>query len=273
MKLCVIVTPHNTHAELAIQCNRAGKHVVCEKPFCITIKEATAMIEASRKAGRICSVFHNRRRDGDFMTIKQVIENGAIGDVFHIDANAGSYGRPGDWWRSSKEISGGALYDWGAHFIDWILQLVPRRIESVYGFLTKTMWHHVTNEDHCWVMIRFENEAIATFEQSSLAAVRKPKWRILGTKGGIEANWGDNMQVVQITDDGRRVEATVPYSQSDWDGYYRAIGDHLLEGMPLEVTPESARRVIGVFDLAEKSSKQNKPLPMPYEDEFFASDG
>jgi len=271
VELCVIVTPHNTHAELAIQCSQAGKHVVCEKPFCITIDEATAMIEAARQAGKICSVFHNRRRDGDFMAIKQVIESGAIGEVFHIDANAGGYGRPGDWWRSSKQISGGALYDWGAHFVDWILQLIPRRIESVYGFLTKKVWHHVTNEDHCWVMIRFENDAVATFEQSSLAAVPKPKWRILGTKGGIEANWGEQMKVIQFGPDGRRIESAVPYLQSDWDGYYRSLADHLLEGAPLEVTPESARRVIGVFDLAEKASKQNKPLPMPYEDEYFAA--
>ncbi len=270
VELCVLVTPHNTHAPLAIQCSKAGKHVVCEKPFALTIKESTDMIRAARKAGTVCSVFHNRRRDADFLTIKGLIDDGAIGEVYQIEANAGSYGYPGDWWRSNKAVSGGAFYDWGAHFIDWILNLLPRRIESVYGFFPpKRVWHHVTNEDHCWAAIRFEGGALATFEQSSIAAIGKAKWRILGTRGGITMGDDDTIKLVQIQIDGRRVESTVPYVAGDWHGYYRALADHLILGEPLEVTPESARRVIGVLSLAEQSSAKGKPLPMPYEDEVF----
>ena len=270
VELCVLVTPHNTHAPLAIQCSKAGRHVVCEKPFCLTIKEATDMIRAAKRSGTACSVFHNRRRDADFLTIKGLIDGGAIGELYQVEANAGGYGYPGDWWRSNKAVSGGAFYDWGAHFIDWILNLVPRRVESVYGFFPpKRVWHHVTNEDHCWTAIRFEGGVLATFEQSSIAAVGKAKWRILGTRGGITMGENDTIKLVQIETDGRRVESTVPYVEGDWHGYYRAMADHLILGDPLEVTPESARRVIGVLSLAEQSSAKGRPLAMPYEDELF----
>ncbi|MBN1344888.1 MAG: Gfo/Idh/MocA family oxidoreductase [Phycisphaerae bacterium] len=266
VELCVLVTPHNTHAPLAIQCSKAGKHVVCEKPFCLTIREATDMINAARKARTVCTVFHNRRRDADYLTIKGLVDGGAIGEVYQIEANAGSYGYPGDWWRSNKVISGGAFYDWGAHFIDWILNLAPRKIQSVYGFFPpKRVWHHVTNEDHCWTAICFEGGLLATFEQSSIASIPKAKWRILGTKGGITMGENDTIKLVQMQDDGRRIESTVPYVQGDWHGYYRALADHLILGEPLEVTPESARRVIAVLSLAETSSAKGKPLPVPYE--------
>ncbi len=272
VELCVLVTPHDTHAPLAIQCSKGGRHVVSEKPFCLTVKEATDMIRAARRAGTVCSVFHNRRRDADFLTIKGLIDDGAIGEVFQVEANAGGYGYPGDWWRSSKAISGGAFYDWGAHFIDWILNLVPRRIESIYGFFPpKRVWHQVTNEDHCWACIRFEGGVMATFEQSSIAAVGKSKWRILGTRGGITMGENDTIKLVQVQPDGRRVESLVPYVEGDWHGYYRALADHLILDDPLEVTPESARRVIGVLSLAEQSSAKGRPLPVPYEDELFGT--
>ncbi len=110
-----VVTPHNTHAPLVIDCLNAGKHVVVDKPMCPSIAEATEMIETARKANRTLAVFHNRRHDGNVRAIKEVIEQGRIGDVFHVELSACGYGRPGNWWRSRKEISGGALYDWGSH--------------------------------------------------------------------------------------------------------------------------------------------------------------
>lgn len=129
-ELAVIVTPHNTHGPLALQCLKAKKHVVLEKPMCITVKEATAMIDAAEASRRMLSVFHNRRWDGDFMTILDIIKRGLVGEVFHVEAWGGGYGHPGKWWRADKKISGGALYDWGAHFVDWMLHVIPKKMVS-----------------------------------------------------------------------------------------------------------------------------------------------
>ncbi|MHB0997935.1 MAG: Gfo/Idh/MocA family protein [Armatimonadota bacterium] len=261
--LVVIITPHNTHAPLALKALNAGKHVVLEKPMCITVDEATSMIDAAKKAGVTLTTFHNRRHDGDFMAIKEVIEKGIIGDVFHIEAFIGGYSHPGTWWRANKEISGGCMYDWGAHFIDWILNLIPEEMESVTGFFHKRVWMDVTNEDQTEAIIKFKNGAVANLQVSSIARISKPKWRILGTKGAITDNWiGSFKLATQV--DGIPVDGDVKYKDSNWPAYYLNLAAHLLDGAPLEVTPESSRRVIAVIETAEKSAKSGKTEPVPF---------
>lgn len=262
-ELVVIITPHNTHAELALKALNAGKHVVLEKPMCITVDEATAMIEAAKKAGVTLTVFHNRRHDGDFMAIKEVVEKGLVGEVFHIEAYIGGYGHPGHWWRANKEISGGCMYDWGAHFLDWILNLIPEKMESVTGFFHKRVWHDVTNEDQTQAIIRFKNGAMADLQVSSIARAGKPRWRILGTKGAIVDDCGGSFKL-SIEVKGMPVETTVKYKESTWPEYYTNLAAHLLDGKLLEVTPESSRRTIAVIETAEKSAKSGKAEPVPF---------
>ncbi|MCP4640861.1 MAG: Gfo/Idh/MocA family oxidoreductase [bacterium] len=263
--LVVIITEHNKHAKLCMQCSKAGRHVVTEKPFSVTVKEADAMIAAAKRAKKMLSVFHNRRWDGDYMTIKDIIARGLIGDPFHIEAFMGGYSHPGFWWRSDKRISGGAFYDWGAHVCDWVLGLVPSPITEVSGhFQAKRVWHDVTNEDHCGATVRFKSGASAHIELSHTAAVGKRRWRILGTEGGIEDSpEGQNTFRVVSHKDGMKVESEVDYLDSDWHAYYRNVADHLDFGDALSVTPESARRVIALIETAEKSSRAGKAMPLP----------
>jgi len=263
--LVVIITEHHTHAKLAIDVLNAGRHVVTEKPFCITVTEADAMIAAAKKNRRMLSVFHNRRWDGDYLAIRNAIAEGMLGDVFQIEAAMSAYQHPGYWWRSDKRISGGAFYDWGAHIVDWVLGLANDRIAEVSGhFQHKRVWHDVTNEDHCSTVIRFQNGASAHVELSHLAALTKPRWRILGTQGAL-LNKSYDSEVLKIAtlQNGARTEIKRAYCKSDWHAYYRNVADHLLLGEPLAVTPESARRVIAVIETAEKSSRAGKALPFP----------
>lgn len=262
--LVVIITPHDSHAPLALKALKAGRHVVLEKPMCLTVAEATKLIEAAQAAKVTCTVFHNRRQDGDFLAIKETIEKGLIGEVFRIEAFRGGYGPPGKWWHSDKKISGGAMYDWGAHFVDWILHLKPAKIENVTGFFQKRQWMDVTNEDETEAIIRFEDGAVASLQISSLAAFGKPRWRILGTKGGILDERGDSFKL-RFWYEGMMAETQVKYKPTDWSNYYKNLAKHLLEGAPLEVTPESARRVIAVIEAAEKSSKSGQPVKVPFE--------
>ncbi|MCA1595525.1 MAG: ThuA domain-containing protein [Chloroflexi bacterium] len=264
--LVTVVTPHNDHYPTAMKLLQAGKNVVVEKPFCLTVEEATEMIEAARANGVMLSTFHNRRWDDDFRTVRQIIQEGTIGDVFHLEAYFGGYGHPGYWWRSHKPVSGGAFYDWGAHFTDWVLNLMPYRMESVYGIFHKRVWHDVTNEDQSQAIIRFEGGRTADIQQSAIAAVGKAKWRILGTLGGLIQDSGDHVKVTSYRR-GHREEITVPMIKGgSWHSYYQNVADHLLAGEPLAVTPESARRVIAVLQLAEQSAKTGLPVAVPYED-------
>jgi len=261
--LATIVTPHNVHAPLALKCLEAGRNVIVEKPMCITVDEATRMIEAAKKSGVMLSVFHNRRWDGDFLALKEILRKGLIGEVFHLEAFAGGYGHPGKWWRSDKRVSGGAMYDWGAHFIDWILNLVPGRMEGIVGFSHKLVWKDVTNEDDVRAIIKFDSGAVADFQMSSIARIGKPRWRILGTKGGIVD--GDKSFKVGTFVKGIQADMEVKYKESNWNGFYENISEHLNKGKELAVKPEEARRVIAVMETAERSWKSGKVEKVPYE--------
>ena len=265
LDLVVNILPHNLHAETSLACLRAGKAIVSEKPFCITTDEATQMIRSARRNRVMLSVFHNRRWDGDYLAIRDIRDRGLLGDVFHIECYSGSYSRPGTWWRSDKTISGGALYDWGAHFTDWILRLADKRVTQVTGFFHKRLWHHVTNEDSTQAVMRFEGGTMADLQQSSLAAVGKPKWRVLGTLGGLVANWDETVDVTSYSS-GPKFEGKIPAKPSyGCTEYYRNEADHLLLGEPLAVTAEQAREVIAVIETAERSSAEGRSLPLPKE--------
>jgi scyllo-inositol 2-dehydrogenase (NADP+) len=252
--LCVVILPHNLHAAVAIDCARAGKHVVVEKPMCTSVGEADAMVEAAEKAGVMLSVFHNRRWDGDFRTIRGLIEEGVIGEVFKIEACMGGLHRPHDWWRSDKQLSGGAMFDWGAHIIDWVLHFIPRPVAGVDGYYHKRRWHEFTNEDHTELVIRFDDGRTAQVEISSLAAAPKPRWRILGTHGSIVM---DDWQTVQVTVDhrGHLAKFEVRAQDSDWQAYYDNVAAHLMRGEELVVKATEARRIISIIEAAERSSE------------------
>jgi len=267
--LVIVILPHNIHAEVCAAASNAGKHVVTEKPFCITLEEADAMIAAADKAGTMLSCFHNRRWDGDFRQMLSLIQHGEIGEVFHADAATGGWGPPNNWWRSSKPISGGSLYDWGAHYVDWLLNLIPRRIESVSGSLQNHLWHNTSNEDFAQVTIRFEGGVTATLEQGSLVAVGRAGWRILGTKGGL-TNDGPGGPVSMVKHEhGSKHETKLTPWEPNWHSYYQNVANHLLMDEPLIVTADQARRTIGVFEMVEKSHEQGgAPLPIPGEDSY-----
>jgi predicted dehydrogenase len=261
--LCVVVLPHHIHAEIAIQCLKAGKHVITEKPMCTSVAQADAMIQAARRAGKMLSVFHNRRHDGDYLAIKEVIDQGLIGEVFLIEAYGAGYGHPGTWWRSDKQISGGAMFDWGAHFVDWILNLTPSDVVGVDGYFQKRVWMDVTNEDYTKAVLRFRNGCAAELELGNLSAAGKPRWRILGTKGAI-VDTGREPFTVKVEHAGRIATMELPYKKSDWQAYYNGIAAHLTQGAELDVKPEEGRRIIAVLEAAEKSSKVGRTIEPAY---------
>ena len=267
--LISIVLPHNLHASVAIKCLEAGKHVVVEKPMCITVGEATEMISAAKEHGRMLTVFHNRRWDADFCTLRRIIKQGLIGEVFHVEMFGGGYGKPNpNWWRSVKAISGGAFYDWGAHYLDWLLHIIPHRMVNVSGFFYKLVWHDISNEDHVEAVIRFENGAMADVQMSHIAKATKPRWWVLGTHGAVISEQGKFRVFSEV--EGQPKEQEIPYDGNAWRDFYKHtfyenVAAHLLEGEELIVKPEQARRVIAIMELAEKSSKTHLAETIPYE--------
>lgn len=268
--LVVNILPHNLHGKVNLDIVTAGKHCVCEKPFTITVAEADACIDKAKANGVTLSVFHNRRYDGDHLAMMEIIRNGEIGEVFHIEAGMGGFHYPGDWWRSNKEISGGNLYDWGVHFIDWVLDLIPDPIENVTGFYHKRVWDKVTNEDQTQAIIRFTTNKYADVRISSIDAAPRDKFIILGTKGAIEMvhAWTGEFTLRRYLE-GELWEKPVKFERRNYkdagQAYYDMLGAHLFEGAPLEITAESARRNIAVIEAAERSSKSHQAEPVAHE--------
>jgi len=258
--LAIIITPHNTHADLTLKCLNAGLHVVVEKPMAITGDEVTAMLAAAKKKKVMLSTYHNRRWDGDFCALRKVLSEGIIGRVFRIEAGFNGYRQQGTWWRAYKDISGGAIYDWGAHFTDWILNLVDYEIDTVTGFQVKNpAWHKYTNEDHSEFTIHFQGGCLATLTISNLAMDPRPRWRVLGEKGAIVDEGGNFRLRAWVK--GRQWETTFPYEEADHTAYYKNVAEHVTKGKPLVITPESAARVIGVLAAANASVEQDgKPV-------------
>lgn len=264
LDLAVIITPHFVHAPLALQCLKKKVSVVVEKPMAITTQEVSDMIAAAKKAKVMLSTFHNRRWDSDFVILRDLVKAGLIGKVFRIEAGFNGYSEQGTWWRSDKKISGGAIYDWGAHFTDWILQIADGKVAHVTGFQVKHPdWTKYTNEDHSEYTATFDSGCVATLTISNLSAIQKPRWIVRGTNGSIVA--GNDAFTVTRYEGGRKWTTEVRYDsiKSDWHAYYRNVCAHLRDGEPLVITPESAARVITVLDSANASAGQNGAPVVP----------
>lgn len=274
--LVVVSTPPSTHAQWALRALEAGKHVVVEKPFCLTTAEADAMLAAAAAADRVLAVYQNRRWDADYLALKQIVRSGAIGEVFHYESFVGSYGHPCNYWHSDEEVSGGAIYDWGSHYLDWVLDLLPQDVLHVTAAAHKRVWHDVTNADHSRVTIRFADGAEAEFVHSDLAAAMKPKWYVLGTAGAVVGHWRHE-RVVARSAIGTLVEDSLAASESPAtlsvhgaDGsvthvaippavrhpFHRELADRLVAGAPMSVTPTGSRRNIAVMEAAVASARE-----------------
>ena len=259
--LCVIILPHNLHAPVALQCLKAGKHVILEKPMCLTTAEAKAMVDLAKKNDLMLTVFHCRRLDGDFKALHQAMANGLLGEVFSIELWGGGYHAPGTWWRSNKEISGGAFYDWGAHYLDQLLQTANSPVVNVSGYFHKRVWKQSTNEDQVQAVVRFASGAVGNVTMSSIAHHSLPRWRVLGTKGAVVS--GEKGFDYYTEHEGVKVKGLIRYQEDTWRDYYLNIAAHLMKGAELAVKPEEAARAIGIMEAAEKSSKSGKAEPLP----------
>ena len=270
VNLVVLITPHNTHAKLALQCLRTGRHVISEKPLAITTAECDAMIVEAKKQKVVLSTYHNRHWDGCVLeALKHIHKEKAIGDVYRIDAHMGGYGQPGNWWRTSKTISGGILYDWGVHLLEYSLQIMDAEIAEVTGYAktgfwaSKTAWKDDTNEDVASAVVRFKNGAWLTLTMSSLEMNPKPGMlEIAGTKGTYIFD-GGAYEIIQQKGN-RKVITKGKNTDSLWERFYGNIADHLSKDKELVITPEWSRRPIHILDLACKSAKGGKSIKAKY---------
>lgn len=266
--LVVISTPPNSHYKWAKQALSLGLHVMLEKPMALTTQECDELMELAKNKGALLVVYQNRRYDLDYLTIKQAIESGEIGDLFHYESFVGGYSKPCSYWHSDAEVSGGAIFDWGSHFIDQIMSLVPAQVDFVSGLNQKRVWDHVTNADHAQVSINFTGGLQAIFINSDLAAARKPKFYILGTTGAIIGNWdesgggavADLPAIITVYRGDGSSEIIEHVSQTPYE-FYSSLVAFLNNATPMSVVASQSRDVVAIMQAAEESALANgKPV-------------
>jgi predicted dehydrogenase len=282
--LVIIATAPNTHARLCLQMMAAGKHVVCEKPLALNTKETAAMAEMAIQKQVHLSCHQNRRFDADYGAIKQALAEGLIGELFYMETFVGSYNHPCGYWHSHADISGGTTYDWGGHYLDWIVSLIPERITHVIGTRHKRVWHDVTNADQERIQLRFAGGQEAEFMHSDIAAFRKPKWYLLGTEGAIIGTWREvtvneldpvlyyHEQEIPPTEmtpalvlqrrhcSGEIVSQKLAIPKRQDYQFHRNLADHLLLGEPLAAPLEDSIRVVAILEAATRSADRGGTL-------------
>ncbi|MCE7793943.1 Gfo/Idh/MocA family oxidoreductase [Salipaludibacillus sp. CUR1] len=196
----LIATPNHIHKEIAVKAMRAGKDVICEKPATMNSREMEEMIEVEKETGRLFVVNQNRRWDEDYLVVKKLHDEQAIGEIFNVECRVhGSRGIPGDW-RQQKEFGGGMLLDWGVHLVDRVLLMFNEKVSHVYCKL-----NHVRNnevDDGFKMTLTFESGRTAFLEVGTYNYINLPLWYVNGTQGSaVIHDWSMKGEVVHLETD------------------------------------------------------------------------
>lgn len=274
--LVVLTTPNDTHAPLADAALRAGKHVVVDKPLTPTLDEARALAATARDAGRLLSVFHNRRWDSDFLSVRDAIDAGLVGDVRHLESRIERH-RPTvrDRWREQPGPASGLWWDLGPHLVDQALLLMgwPQTV-------TASLAHQrdgATTDDWAHVVLGY-GAARAVLHAGMLAAAAGPRFVVHGTAGSVVKRSADPQERQLI--DGLRPghpawgrdadplhwhrgdgsQATREARLGDQSRYYARLAAAVTGGAPDPVPIAEALQVMAVLEAATRSSHEGRVI-------------
>jgi scyllo-inositol 2-dehydrogenase (NADP+) len=278
LRLVVIATPNETHAPIARQCLEAGRDVVVDKPFATTLKEAEGLVELAKKRGTLITVYQNRRYDGDFQAIRQIVADGTLGRIVRFETNYDRFRpdlKPGAW-RERVGPGSGILFDIAPHLIDHALVFfgLPEAVTADIR-MERTV---AVVDDSFDVMLHYPGGMRAVLRSTMLAVAPRPRFVLHGTRGAFikqtfdpqEINlrrgyvpetgpWGgepeEDWGVLNTVENGVVTKRSVPSATSDYRDYYANVRDAILGRATLAVTPAHALEVMRVLEMAQESSR------------------
>jgi scyllo-inositol 2-dehydrogenase (NADP+) len=283
IQLIVITTPNKSHYPLAKKALLAGKHVIIEKPFTISSKEADDLISISDETNLILSVYHNRRWDGDFLTVKNILNQGYLGKVVeyesHFDRFRNYFKR--DAWRENNVSGSGILYDLGPHLIDHALQLFGNPNEITADI--RIQREGGQTDDQFEVKLHYD-KLKATLKAGMLVREPSPRFLLYGTQGTfikygldpqeadsksgmipIHPRWGvdnqSNWGTLNTNINGLHFRGNIETLRGCYQKFYENIFEAITNKEDLAVKPEEARDVIKIIELAFQSSREKKTVP------------
>jgi scyllo-inositol 2-dehydrogenase (NADP+) len=279
--LVIITTPNTTHHQIAKQALLAGKHVVLEKPFVNQTKDAEELIDLAAKSNKILTVFHNRRWDNDFLTVKQCKESGALGEIFMFESHFDRY-RPlvtGRWREQNLEGSG-ILYDLGAHLIDQALLLFGLP-ETVQGDVLVQRDNGVA-DDYFHIVLGYGKLRVI-LHSSCLVSSAGPRFQVHGSKGsfikyGLDSQeealksgkipgvpqWGqdreDRYGELNIRTGELNVVNKIETIPGSYQSFYKELYHSIVNCSVVPVLAVDAMNTIKVIEAVKKSSLEKKTI-------------
>ena len=278
IRLVVVTSPSNTHYQLARATLLAGKNAVVDKPFAGTVQEAQALMDLAQDRGLFLSVYQNRRWDGDFLTVKRLIQDGTLGEIFHYEAHFDRFRldiRTG--WRETGGRESGILYDLGAHLIDQAVHLfgLPQTVTAdVFA-----QRHGAIAPDYFHLVLDY-GRMRAILHGATVVKAPGPHFAVHGDKGSFlkygmdpqedalkagkrpgDAGWGedDPANYGELTPvDG--VKSRVETAVGGYENYYKMIVDALLHRGPNPVDPAGSRDGLGVIEAARRSATERRTV-------------
>ncbi|MCJ2138503.1 oxidoreductase [Methylobacterium sp. E-066] len=294
VNLVVIASPNDTHAPLARLALEAGKHVVVDKPFTLDLAEARGLVALARRQGRLLSVFHNRRWDSDFLSVRKAIADSVLGKVRHFESHFDRF-RPQvrDRWREGAGPGGGIWYDLGPHLVDQALQLfgLPDRVTANLARLRTG----ARSDDWAHVVLEYP-DLRAVLQASMLVAGGSPRFVVHGEAGSLvkqrldiqeqqllagmvpgAPGWGEDPDGIAIHDCTGAV-AHAPAVAGDQRRYYEGVARQLTQGAIESSAALEALQVMACIEAALISARTGTSVALALTAEErdvsrFAGDG
>jgi scyllo-inositol 2-dehydrogenase (NADP+) len=275
--LVVIASPNQTHFPQAKTALEQRKHVVVDKPFTVSLEEADELIALAERQERVLTVFHNRRWDADFQTVRRILPE--LGEVLLYEANWDRF-RPSikHGWREAAGAGAGILNDLGPHLIDQALQLFGMPDAIAADVLAQRDGAVV--DDYFDVTLEYDRLRVC-LRCSTLIADPRPRFALHSTEGSY-VKFGLDPQEAQLKSgmdprepafgvDQRHGVRTLPDGKTEtvrtergrYIAFYEAVAAAILDGAPVPVDPRDARAGLLLIDLARRASDEGRRLPVP----------
>jgi scyllo-inositol 2-dehydrogenase (NADP+) len=281
IQLCVVATPNLSHFEIAKRCLEAGRHVVVDKPFTPTLAEAEELARTAEQHGRLLTVYHSRRFDGDFQTVIQLVEAGILGELAEYEVRYDRF-RPTpkpNAWRERAEPGAGVMFDLGPHLIDQPMLLFGAPVSvTAAGFRQRP---GIVVDDAFDMSLQYRRHRVM-LRARMLAFAPGPHFVIHGSKGSFikhgmdpqedrlrqgEQPHGDDWGLEPESQWGTLSLADgspprkIPTERGDYRRFYAGMRDAILEGAPLPVTTQQSLANMRVLELARQSSREGRTIP------------
>ena len=277
--LIVIPTPNDTHFPLAKAALEAGKHVVVDKPFTVTLSQARELDALAKSLGRLLSVFHNRRWDSDFLTVKALLSEGTLGEITFFESHFDRF-RPQvrNRWREQAGPGSGIWYDLAPHLLDQAVNLFGLPVSMTVDLAQLRPGAQTTDYFHA--VLSYPQRRIV-LHGTMVAAAESARYIIHGTRGSYvkfgldpqedrlkngerlpQEDWGYDMRdgVVTKVEGETLVEETLLTSPGNYPAYYAAVRDALNGTGENPVPASQAIQIMELIELGIESAKHRATL-------------